>query len=57
MESTSSRDDISIERIINEAQLIRNREDKLGLVMDLDVAKRELQKLQDIELQDKENER
>ena len=49
MEESATRDDISIERIINEAQLIRNREDKLGLEMDLDVAKRELQKLQDIE--------
>lgn len=50
MEGTqSARDDISIERIINEAQLIRSREDKIGLVMDLDVATRELQKLKDIE--------
>ena len=49
MNEITSRDDVSIERIINEAQLIRNREDKLGLAMDLDVAKRELKKLQDIE--------
>ncbi|MBR3163542.1 MAG: hypothetical protein IKF17_05545 [Clostridia bacterium] len=49
MDEITSRDDVSIERIINEAQLIRNREDKLGLEMDLDVAKRELQKLQNIE--------
>lgn len=49
MDEITSRDDVSIERIINEAQLIRSREDKLGLEMDLDVAKRELQKLQDIE--------
>lgn len=49
MENTTSRDDVSIERIINEAQLIRNREDKIGLVMDLDVATRELQKLINIE--------
>ena len=49
MEGTNTRDDVSIERIINEAQLIRNREDKLGLEMDLNVATRELQKLQNIE--------
>lgn len=52
-ESTISRDDVSIERIINEAQLIRSREDKIGLEMDLAVAERESneikQKLQDIE--------
>lgn len=52
-ESTISRDDESIERIINEAQLIRSREDKIGLEMDLAVAERESkeikQKLQDIE--------
>ena len=49
MENITSRDDVSIERIINEAQLIRNREDRISLVMDLDVATRELQKLQNIE--------
>ena len=45
MGTSASRDDVSIERIINEAELIRNREDKIGLVMDYDVASRELEKL------------
>lgn len=49
MDKNTYRDDISIERIINEAQLIRNREDKLGLEMDFGVAERELQQLLDIE--------